>query len=43
MFDSLAKAEKIFRSGGETLIGMPDYDNYVEHVRINHPDQTPMT
>ena len=23
--------------------GVPDYDNYVEHMRINHPDQTPMT
>ncbi len=25
------------------MIGMPDYDNYVEHMRVNHPDQTPMT
>jgi uncharacterized short protein YbdD (DUF466 family) len=22
---------------------VPDYDNYVEHMRVNHPDQTPMT
>ena len=25
------------------MIGVPDYDNYVEHMRITHPDQTPMT
>ncbi|WP_063148032.1 YbdD/YjiX family protein [Enterobacter hormaechei] len=25
------------------MIGVPDYDNYVEHMRVNHPDQTPMT
>ena len=25
------------------MIGMPDYDNYVEHMPVNHPHQTPMT
>ncbi len=25
------------------MIGVPDYDNYVEHMRITHPEQTPMT
>ncbi len=25
------------------MIGVPDYDNYVEHMRVTHPDQTPMT
>lgn len=25
------------------MIGMPDYDNYVEHMRVNASDQTPMT
>lgn len=25
------------------MIGVPDYDNYVEHMRMTHPDQTPMT
>ncbi len=24
-------------------IGIPDYDNYVEHVRRQHPDKAPMT
>ncbi|WP_117084948.1 YbdD/YjiX family protein, partial [Klebsiella pneumoniae] len=25
------------------LIGIPDYDNYVEHMQTNHPDQPYMT
>lgn len=25
------------------MIGVPDYDNYVAHMQLNHPDQTPMT
>ena len=26
-----------------TIIGAPDYDRYVAHVRECHPDRTPMT
>ena len=43
MFDSLAKAGKYLGQAAKLMIGMPDYDNYVEHMRVNHPDQTPMT
>ena len=25
------------------MVGVPDYDVYVEHRRVNHPDQTIMT
>ncbi|CDL36359.1 putative small protein yjiX [Salmonella enterica subsp. houtenae serovar Houten] len=25
------------------LIGIPDYDNYVEHMKTNHPDKPYMT
>ena len=42
MFDSLAKAGKYLGQAAKLMIGMPDYDNYVEHMRVNHPDQTPM-
>jgi len=31
---------------GQTLrlmVGVPDYENYVEHMRRTHPDQEPMT
>lgn len=25
------------------IIGVPDYERYVEHCRSNHPDDAPMT
>lgn len=25
------------------LVGMPDYDAYVAHVRAHHPDRAPMS
>jgi uncharacterized short protein YbdD (DUF466 family) len=25
------------------VIGVPDYDRYVAHVRAHHPDATPLT
>ncbi|AIT25854.1 YbdD/YjiX family protein [Bordetella holmesii] len=31
---------------GQTLrlmVGVPDYQNYVDHMRRTHPDQEPMT
>lgn len=43
MFDTLSKAGKYLGQAAKMMIGVPDYDNYVEHMRINHPDQTPMT
>ena len=36
MFDSLAKAGKYLGQAAKLMIGMPDYDNYVEHMRVNH-------
>ena len=26
-----------------TILGVPDYDRYVEHCRAHHPDTLPMT
>jgi uncharacterized short protein YbdD (DUF466 family) len=26
-----------------TIIGVPDYERYVEHCRVNHPGTMPMT
>ena len=43
MFDTLSKAGKYLGQAAKMMIGVPDYDNYVEHMRITHPDQTPMT
>lgn len=25
------------------IVGAPDYDAYVEHLRVAHPGQTPLT
>ena len=43
MFGNLGQAKKYLGQAAKMLIGIPDYDNYVEHMRVNHPDQTPMT
>ncbi len=28
---------------GRLIVGVPDYDLYVTHMRRSHPDRTPMT
>lgn len=43
MFDNLAKAGKYLGQAAKLMIGVPDYDNYVQHMRQTHPEQTPMT
>ena len=35
-FDELAKVVR-------RVIGVPDYDVYVAHQRVNHPDDEPIT
>lgn len=43
MFDSLAKAGKYLGQAAKLMVGIPDYDNYVQHMKLTHPEQTPMT
>jgi uncharacterized short protein YbdD (DUF466 family) len=47
MFTELTqKADKAGRYLGQALrlmVGLPDYENYVAHVRRTHPGQTPMS
>lgn len=31
------------RETARLMVGVPDYDAYVRHVRIKHPERTPMT
>jgi uncharacterized short protein YbdD (DUF466 family) len=31
------------REGGALMVGVPDYDRYVAHMREHHPEQEPMT
>ena len=28
---------------GRLMVGVPNYDSYLSHVRTQHPDATPMT
>ncbi len=41
--------QSVNRAGGylgqtlRLMVGVPDYDGYLEHMGKNHPDQTPMT
>lgn len=43
MFDTLAKAGKYLGQAAKLMVGVPDYDNYVQHMRLTHPEQTPMS
>lgn len=31
-----------FAQAARLMVGVPDYGNYVAHMRATHPDQTPM-
>jgi uncharacterized short protein YbdD (DUF466 family) len=31
------------REGGALMVGVPDYDRYVAHMRERHPGQEPLT
>lgn len=43
MFENLAKAGKYLGQAARLMVGVPDYDTYVQHVRLTHPEQTPMS
>lgn len=43
MFDTLSKSGKCLGQAAKLMVGMPDYENYVQHMRLNHPDRTPMS
>lgn len=43
MFDKLVKAGKYLGDAARMMVGVPDYDNYVQHTRLTHPEVTPMT
>jgi uncharacterized short protein YbdD (DUF466 family) len=43
MFTDLARMGQYLGQAARALVGMPDYDTYVQHMRTVHPDRTPMT
>ena len=42
MFKDLAKMGKYLGQAARLMVGLPDYDAYVQHTRLIHPDRTPM-
>ena len=44
-----ALGQSVNRTGGylgqtlRLMVGVPDYDSYLDHMGRTHPDQTPMT
>ena len=43
MFNDLSRMGKYLGQAARMLVGMPDYDTYVAHMRDNHPDQPVMS
>ena len=43
MFRDLARMGQTLRQAARLMVGQPDYDTYVQHVRLTHPDKTPMS
>ncbi|MBP6122099.1 MULTISPECIES: YbdD/YjiX family protein [Providencia] len=43
MFGNLGKTGKYLGQAARMLIGIPDYDTYVQHMNDNHPDKPVMT
>ncbi len=39
MFNDLSRMGKYLGQAARMLVGMPDYDTYVEHMRNKHPDK----
>jgi uncharacterized short protein YbdD (DUF466 family) len=43
MFQDLSKLGKYLGHAAKMMVGLPDYDTYVKHMRIIHPEREPMT
>jgi uncharacterized short protein YbdD (DUF466 family) len=38
-----AKAGRYFAQSLRLMVGVPDYDTYLRHMKATHPDQAPMS
>ncbi|MGB4466916.1 MAG: YbdD/YjiX family protein [Azovibrio sp.] len=43
MFSDLARVGKYLGQAARLMVGVPDYDTYVQHMRLTHPEQPVMT
>lgn len=43
MFNDLSKLGKYLGQAARLMVGLPDYETYVAHVRAKHPDKPVMS
>ncbi|MBD5803935.1 hypothetical protein AZOA_33780 [Azoarcus sp. Aa7] len=43
MFNDLSKLGKYLGQAARLMVGLPDYDTYVAHMKATHPDQPVMS
>ena len=43
MFNKIASAGKYLGQTARLMVGVPNYDTYLQHMRRQHPDKTPRT
>lgn len=43
MFDKIVKAGKYLGKVASQIAGVPDYDLYVQHMKLTHPEEKPMS
>ena len=43
VFNDLSRMGKYLGQAARLMVGMPDYDAYVQHIRHNHPDKPVMS
>ena len=43
VFNDLSRMGKYLGQAARMLVGMPDYDTYVQHMQTQHPDQPLMS
>jgi len=43
MFKDLARMGKYLGQAARLMVGVPDYDAYVQHTRLIHPEREPMS
>ncbi|MBL0285676.1 MAG: YbdD/YjiX family protein [Zoogloea sp.] len=42
MFSDLARMGKYLGQAARLMVGVPDYDTYVQHMRLTHPERPVM-
>ena len=43
MFNDLSKLGKYLGQAARLMVGLPDYDTYVAHMKTTHPDRPVMS